>query len=113
MPAACRVTDKMLGEVSEHGGHPVWGHVVHGVQTTGSPSMFINGLATARHYDTGNTDCPDCDGPYTNANAFNTERSKALFVNGKGIVRVGDTVNIHDQGYGSMITGSHNFFVNR
>ena len=80
---------------------------------TGSHNLFINGKPAARHYDQGTTSCPCCGAGYINANAFNTERSKSFFVNGKGIVRIGDTVNIHDQGYGKMVTGSCNFFVAR
>lgn len=84
-----------------------------GGQVTGSHNMFINGRAAARYGDGGWSSCPCCGAGYGNADAFGRERSYALFVNGRGIVRVGDMVNIHDQGYGRMVSGSPNFFVAR
>jgi len=70
--------------------------------------MFINGKSAARLSDTGYTTCPCCGAGYTNVQA-----STSLFVNGRGIVRVGDGVNIHLQGAGNMVSGSNNFFVAR
>lgn len=106
----------MAGRVGHHAGHiiayepdgqggqvPVYcsGHDVTGEQTTGQAKVRIQGWAVSVVGDGGITDCP-CDG----LGYINTTGSAKVRIQEKGIVRQGDTVSIHGQGTGTMISGS-------
>lgn len=110
------VGDQMTGHVGHHAGHvdhyetdsdgdriPIYcsGHQVSGQQTTGQSKVRIQGKPVAVVGDQGTTDCA-CDGlGYTNIVGSGKVR-----INGRGVVRKGDSVSIHDQGTGTMTTGS-------
>ena len=128
MPQAARVTDAITGSVVHHAGHiigyrtvcsgsgddevcwqePIYcsGHSVTGRQVTGASKVFVDGPRAARVQDSGTTTCP-CDGQgYTNVSG-----SSKVFIENKAAVRIGDTVNIHGQGQGVLVTGSGKVFM--
>jgi uncharacterized Zn-binding protein involved in type VI secretion len=97
MPAISRVGDSLT--------------TGHGCDSTtiiesGSPNVFVNGLAVARigdptpiHLEPGGAGCV----PHV---AVITEGSSSVFVNGLAVARVGDAVDI-----GAMTQGSPNVFA--
>lgn len=68
--------------------------------------MFFGGKAAARLGDNGWTNCLCCGSGYTNV-----EGSSKVYVGGKPVVRVGDSLDIHGQGTGQMTTGSTRVFI--
>lgn len=110
MPAIARVGDAITGHVGHHAGHviewtddgPIYcsGHEVSGVETTGVPSVRVNGIPVIVVNDTGTTNCP-CDGK----GFTNIVGSSSVRINNRAVVRVGDRVDIHGQGVGTVTSG--------
>jgi uncharacterized Zn-binding protein involved in type VI secretion len=102
----------MQGSVGHHSGHalgydeednPIYctGHAVSGQQIVGQSKVRIEGSAIAVVGGFGSSDCA-CDGQgYVNQGG-----SSKVRISGVPIIRVGDLVDIHGQGSGTMITGS-------
>ncbi len=82
-------------------------HSRNGINTQGSPDVFINGYASHRLTDQGNTRCPHA-GIYKSI-----EGSPNVFVNGLPKTRIGDQTQCIKCGeIGVHSTGSPNVIVN-
>jgi uncharacterized Zn-binding protein involved in type VI secretion len=109
MPGAARVGDTIKGHVGHHANHmiapltPCNGHDVVGVETTGVPNVRINGRPAIVVTDGGTTNCA-CDGQ----GFTNVQGSSRVRITGRSAVRIGDRVDIHGQGTGTVVTGSAN-----
>ena len=77
------------------------GHDVTGEQAAGQSKFMIQGKAAATVGDTGTSTCPCCGKGYTN-----TKGSSKVFINGRAAVRLGDEVDIHGEGTGTMTSGN-------
>lgn len=105
MPKTTRISDKTIGTCDV--GEECCPHSRSGTNATGSPTVFINGLAAHRVNDTGPTNCP-------HAGTFkSTQGSPTVFVNGLPLTRIGDTTICEDCGEsGQHSTGSETVFAN-
>src|SRR4051794_17563224 len=96
-----RVTDRHEG-ICDHGlpccPHFVWGPIVEG-----SPNTITNSLLQARDNDLVHHNCPHCGIGWIVAS------SQTVFVNGKKIARLGDTV-IYPGGQGVIVQASPNVY---
>jgi len=105
MPAATRISDTTKGTCDV--GLPCCAHQRCGMNNTGSPNVFINGLAAHRVTDTGPCRCPH-GGTYKSV-----QGSPNVFVNGLAQTRIGDTTVCMNCGLpGKHVSGSPNVFVN-
>lgn len=104
MPQATRIGDGTTGTCNP--GLDCCPHGRAGTNATGSPDVFINGIAVHRLGDTGSCNCPH-GGTYASTSA-----SQTVFANGQGITRIGDTTTCQGCGMaGSHVAGSDNVFV--
>lgn len=87
-------------------GLPDCPHSRSGINSIGSPNVFINGKPAHRQGDIGSTNCPH-GGTFTSVIG-----SSSVFVNGKPLTRIGDTTNCNTCGQsGTHNTGSPNVFA--
>lgn len=105
MPAATRVTDETVGTCNP--GYKCCPHSRNGINTQGSPNVFINDLDSHRLTDDGDCRCPH-GGTYDS-----TQGSPNVFVNGLAKTRINDETTCQNCGVkGHHITGSPNVFIN-
>ena len=105
MPKVTRVSDTTSGKCDLK--LKCCPHSRSGTNTTGSPTVFINGLAAHRLNDTGSTNCPH-GGTYKSI-----QGSPTVFVNGLPLTRVGDTTQCTSCGeLGKHSSGSETVFAN-
>lgn len=104
MPAVTRISDSTTGICDV--GLPCCSHGRSGTNSSGSPDVFVNGLAAHRLGDTGPCNCP-------HGGTFgSTSGSGTVFVNGKPLTRIGDTTSCMMCGMsGSHVSGSGNVFA--
>lgn len=105
MPQATRISDTTTGICNL--GLDCCSHSRSGTNATGSPNVFINGLACHRLTDTGPTNCP-------HGGTFQSiQGSPNVFVNGLPKTRIGDTTQCINCGEtGNHSSGSPNVIVN-
>lgn len=104
MPAATRIGDGTVGTCDI--GAPCCSHGRSGNNTTGSPDVFINGIAVQRLNDDGSCNCPH-GGSYKSATGSST-----VFVNGLPVTRIGDITTCTSCGKtGKHTEGSSNVFI--
>lgn len=104
MPAATRIGDGTTGTCDL--GLDCCPHGRSGTNTTGSPNVFINGLAAHRQSDTGGTNCPH------GGTFITTGGSSTVFINGRPATRIGDATTCQACGKaGAHTSGSGNVFI--
>lgn len=104
MPAVTRINDTTSGICDL--GLDCCSHSRAGINTSGSPDVFINGIAAHRLGDMGDCRCPH-GGTYQSSSA-----SQSVFVNGLGLTRIGDATTCQNCGMaGSHVSGSPNVFA--
>ena len=104
MPAVTRISDNTTGICDV--GLPCCPHGRSGTNGSGSPDVFVNGLAAHRLGDTGPCNCPH-GGTFGSTSGIIT-----VFGNGKPLTRIGDTTSCLGCGMsGSHVSGSGNVFA--
>ena len=104
MSNATRINDGTTGICDV--GEDCCPHERAGTNATGSPDVFINGLAAHRRGDTGPTNCPHA-GTFRSVGCSST-----VFINGRGATRISDgTVCIVCGCGGEHSSGSPNVFI--
>lgn len=104
MPAVTRVGDDTVGVCNI--GLPCCPHGRNGVNTTGSPNIYVNGIPVHRISDIGDCRCPH-GGSYQSITG-----SSSVFFNGIPVTRVGDITQCMACGQtGTHVSGSGNVFV--
>lgn len=104
MPAATRIGDGTAGTCDL--GLSCCAHGRAGNNGTGSPDVFINGIAAHRLTDTGPCNCPH-GGTYQSTTA-----SPDVIVNGMPITRIGDVTTCMACGQtGAHVSGSPDVIV--
>lgn len=105
MPAATKITDETVGTCDP--GLDCCPHSRNGINTTGSPDVFINDEKSHRLSDLGDCRCPH-GGTYASV-----QGSPNVFVNDLPKTRISDTTVCQNCGQsGNHSTGSSNVFVN-
>jgi len=104
MPAATRISDGTTGTCNP--GLDCCPHARSGTNGTGSPNVFINGIAAHRLGDTGSTNCPH-GGTFAS-----TTGSGSVFINSQAATRIGDVTTCGACGRtGTHTGGSGNVFI--